>query len=238
MTSATSISSSLSALADPAPALMDGAALDYFLIEVVSTLRESAAVATARTKKVEQEMIEAGLLPPTTAAPSVPSKRDSSVRDSVGSMAKLEGAMAGGAKNGVDEEEEPVRQRLEAIGMHVGANIAERLCHDRNLFSDTLDVIKFICKDLWTTCWDKQIDNLRTNHRGVYVLQDNAFKPITRISSWHGRADALKKAKLYVAMPAGIVKGALVRLGLQAGVTPEIAQLPQCTFQVKLPRGS
>ena len=33
------------------------------------------------------------------------------------------------------------------------------------MFSDTLDAIKFICKDVWAACWDKQIDNLRTNHR-------------------------------------------------------------------------
>jgi hypothetical protein len=40
-----------------------------------------------------------------------------------------------------------------------------RLCRDRPLFSETLDVVKFICKDVWSACWDKQVDNLRTNHR-------------------------------------------------------------------------
>ena len=33
------------------------------------------------------------------------------------------------------------------------------------MFSETLDAIKFICKDIWAACWDKQVDNLRTNHR-------------------------------------------------------------------------
>jgi hypothetical protein len=28
----------------------------------------------------------------------------------------------------------------------------------------------------------KQIDNLKTNHRGIYVLTDNTFKPLTRMS--------------------------------------------------------
>ncbi|KAF7972610.1 hypothetical protein HWV62_17430 [Athelia sp. TMB] len=32
--------------------------------------------------------------------------------------------------------------------------------------------------------------------QGVYVLQYNAFKPLARLSSWDGRADALHKAKL------------------------------------------
>jgi hypothetical protein len=71
-----------------------------------------------------------------------------------------------------------------------------RLCRDRPPFVDTLDAIKFICKDMWAACWDKQVDNLRTNHRGVYVLQDNLFKPIARLSSWEGRPDATKRAKL------------------------------------------
>ena len=47
---------------------------------------------------------------------------------------------------------------------------------------DPLETIKFICKDIWIALYDKQIDNLRTNHRGVYVLQDNSFPPLLRIS--------------------------------------------------------
>ncbi|KAI0078523.1 transport protein particle component [Panus rudis PR-1116 ss-1] len=223
---------SLNALADPPPALMDAAAMDYFTIELVNTLRESSAVAIARTKKIEQEMADAGLLPP-PAPPSTAAKRDSA-RDSMTSTPKLESS----SKQGLSDEEEALRQRLEAIGMHVGANTAERLCHDRALFTDTLDAIKFICKELWVACWDKQVDNLRTNHRGVYVLQDNTFKPVTRISSWEGRQDALRRARIYVAMSGGIIRGALARLGFQAAVVPEISSLPQCTFQVKLPKGS
>lgn len=45
-----------------------------------------------------------------------------------------------------------------------------------------LDCIKFICKDLWTLLFRKQIDNLKTNHRGIYVLTDNRFQPLSRIS--------------------------------------------------------
>lgn len=45
-----------------------------------------------------------------------------------------------------------------------------------------LDSIKFVCKDLWPLLFRKQIDNLKTNHRGIYVLTDNTFKPLTRMS--------------------------------------------------------
>ncbi|KAF9444454.1 TRAPP complex subunit trs33 [Macrolepiota fuliginosa MF-IS2] len=229
---------SLTALADPPQRYIDSAAMDYFIIEMVNTLKISAAVATARTKKLEQEMIEAGLVPPPAAIPPpLPLKKEKeSARDSVTSLASRSGSATGKAT--LDEDEEIVRTRLENIGVHVGANITEKLCRDRGMFADTLDAIKFICKDIWAMFWDKQVDNLRTNHRGIYVLQDNQFKPITRLSSWEGRAEAIRRAKIYSAMPAGIIKGALSRLGYNSTVAPEITSLPQCTFQVKLPKST
>jgi len=204
--------------------MMDSAAMDYFLIEATAALAESAQVATTRAKETEQAMSDAGLVLTRPAA-------SATARDSVTSLtskskhASLE-----------SETDEPLRVRLETLGMHIGASYAERLCKDRAMFSETLDVIKFICKDVWAACWDKQVDNLRTNHRGVFVLQDNAFKPIARVSSWEGRPEAMKRARMYAAMPAGIIRGVLLRLGYEASVVPEITTMPQCTFQVKLKR--
>lgn len=43
-------------------------------------------------------------------------------------------------------------------------------------------MIKFICKDFWTEIFRKQIDNLRTNHKGVYVLADNKFRLFAHMS--------------------------------------------------------
>ena len=40
-----------------------------------------------------------------------------------------------------------------------------RFSKDRPRFNDTLDVIKFLCKDLWSLVFGKNIDNLKTNHR-------------------------------------------------------------------------
>lgn len=219
--------SALSVLADPPARMVDSAVMDYLLIEVVNALRVSSAVASARAKKIECDMVEAGLvLPP---APAPPAKQHNPRDSASNTSSKVSGS---------GDEDEGVRSRLEAIGMHVGGNFAERLCRDRPLFSDSLDVIKFVCKDLWVSCWDKQVDNLRTNHRGVYVLQDNAFKPIARISSWEGRQEALKQAKLYIVLPAGIIRGALSRIGFHGTVVPEITTLPQCTFQIKLPKNT
>ena len=45
------------------------------------------------------------------------------------------------------------------------ADGSNRFSRDRPRFTDTLDVIKFLCKDMWTLVFRKQIDNLKTNHR-------------------------------------------------------------------------
>jgi len=161
------------AMADAPVRFMDSAAFDFFLIEMVNTLRASSAHAQARARKVEQEMIDAGLLPAPLPTPAIRKEHRGSTT-----------SLASKATTKLDDEEEGLRLRLEAIGMHVGANITERsvhsfhshpshfiafisrrLCHGKPYFSETLESIKFVCKDLWTTCWDKQVDNLRTNHR-------------------------------------------------------------------------
>ncbi len=111
---------SLAAVADPSPRYVDGPAVDYFVIEMVNTLRASSAVATARAKKVEQEMIDAGLMP--TPAPALPALKKDKIRESMGSNASRSSI----SKDGQEGEEEELRARLEAIGMHVGANMAER----------------------------------------------------------------------------------------------------------------
>ncbi|KLO17612.1 transport protein particle component [Schizopora paradoxa] len=232
------VTPTLALLADPPVRQVDAAAMDYLLIEMVQTLRESEAVSSERLKKAEDEMIQAGFMPPTVAAREKQRKEKEKrekekLRESTGSGAGSPAPGGGAGKGSVEEDaaEEGLRTRLEAIGVHVGGNIAERLCRERPRFTDTLDAVKFVCKDIWSICWDKQVDNLRTNHRGVYVLQDNQFKPICRISSYEGQQDAQRRARTYVALPAGIIKGAFARLGFDASITPEIPHLPQCKCQ-------
>lgn len=67
-----------------------------------------------------------------------------------------------------------------------GSRPRRSFSRDRPRFNDTLDVIKFLCKDLWTLVFKKQVDNLKTNHRGIYVLTDNAFRPLARMSTEPG----------------------------------------------------
>lgn len=93
-------------------------------------------------------------------------------------------------------------------------------------------MIKFICKDLWTLVFRKQVDNLKTNHRGVYVLTDNSFRPFAKMSSEAG-GQAVMRAEPFLWFPCGIVRGALAAMGVNATVQAETTELPGAVFQIK-----
>lgn len=131
-----------------------------------------------------------------------------------------------------DEEKDAVFFRLEALGYRVGQGLVERFSRERQRFIDTLDVIKFICKDLWQLLFKKQLDNLKTNHRGVYVLTDHSFRPFARMSTEAG-GQAVVRAQPYLWFPCGIIRGALANMGIDATVKAETSELPGAIFQIK-----
>ncbi|XP_046997136.1 trafficking protein particle complex subunit 6b [Schistocerca americana] len=122
---------------------------------------------------------------------------------------------------------------LEYIGFSSGYRIIERLTKEWPRFKDELDTMKFICTDFWSSINKKQIDNLRTNHQGVYVLQDNAFRFLTRLST--GR-QYLELAPRYVAFTCGLIRGALSNLGINSMVTAEVQSMPACKFHIQVQR--
>ena len=79
----------------------------------------------------------------------------------------------------------------------------------------------------------KQIDNLRTNHQGVYVLNDNSFKLLNKIPA--SRPYVLECQK-YVAFPCGLVRGALAGLGVSSFVSADLNEMPAIKFQVEIQR--
>eukprot|EP00475_Leptophrys_vorax_P031171 TRINITY_DN4714_c0_g1_i1.p1 TRINITY_DN4714_c0_g1~~TRINITY_DN4714_c0_g1_i1.p1 ORF type:complete len:193 (+),score=3.14 TRINITY_DN4714_c0_g1_i1:136-714(+) len=152
-------------------------------------------------------------------------------------------------------------RRIEAIGFQVGQQLVERFTKDRARFTDHLDVIKFICKDFWAEVFKKQVDNLKTNHRGVFVLQDNKFRWLTRISAdapsaeamsspssvggqrspadrgLHGGSASLKASTVagqFLYLPCGLIKGALTNLGVPCTVSAEVTTLPGCSFTIRI----
>jgi hypothetical protein len=100
--SASLASPSLTKLADSSPHEVDGAVLDYLVIELVEAFRESAVFARARFQKHEQDMISAGFIPQSAKRKTEP------------------------LSSGIAEEDQGLVARLEMAGKHVGANLTER----------------------------------------------------------------------------------------------------------------
>ncbi|KAJ4983079.1 transporter particle component [Stagonosporopsis vannaccii] len=161
-----------SSYVDPTFSLLNSTCLDLLLIELVPM----AYRITADLAQREEEW----------TSPSAKTNRLSSHSNDASSTAAgaAAGTIGAGGTATVDEEEsrEAVFHRLEALGYRVGLGVVERFSRDTPRPTTPLDCIKFLCKDLWTLLFRKQIDNLKTNHRGIYVLTDNTFKPLTRMS--------------------------------------------------------
>ena len=83
--------------------------------------------------------------------------------------------------------------KLELLGYKVGYSLVEKFTKDRPRFIDNLDVVKYLCKQLWQLFFQKQVDNLKTNNKGVYVLQDNTFRWFNNMSAGGGSAETTKR---------------------------------------------
>ncbi|BEJ17875.1 hypothetical protein CspHIS471_0701430 [Cutaneotrichosporon sp. HIS471] len=197
-------------LATPTPFLVDSSLPAYLLPAALSALADSAAAAVRRRIAAETE-----------------AEGESSSMLDVGNKGKEKAA---DMPLLVDAA---VATRVERIGYMVGGYIAEKLMAARPPLATHLDMIKFVCKDLFLYIYGKQIDNLRTNHRGVFVLQSHAFPPLESLSSFRGAAADLDAARHHLVFPQALIQGALARLGMHTTVTCESSQLPQCTFQIR-----
>ncbi|GAA5952107.1 hypothetical protein JCM3765_005195 [Sporobolomyces pararoseus] len=215
-------------LADPTPHSIDSHLFDLLLNETIRILIESDKYEQCKREKeqeeIRQDLKRLGFNDSTTASTTT-------------------------TKGGDDEQ---VKKKIEQIGFKLGYSTAERLSRDRSRFPcipsstsntsttttpipDTLELMKFVCKDLWVSLFDKQVDNLRTNHRGVYVLLDNRLRFLERVSSnGGGDKDQVERwVKFLLKFPEGVIRGALANLGIQVTVTSEASNLPQASFQIK-----
>ncbi|KAL4448212.1 hypothetical protein ABPG75_005431 [Micractinium tetrahymenae] len=133
---------------------------------------------------------------------------------------------------------------LDAVGERVGRQLAERYSRDRPPLTEALEVMKWLCKEFWGEVFRKGVDNLRTNHRGTFVLRDTQFRWLARLSQNQMPAQMgqplpapIPKNELaadYLILPCAIVRGALSQLGLECNVTADATSLPQVDFTVVL----
>ncbi|KAI5970760.1 TRS33 [Candida margitis] len=140
--------------------------------------------------------------------------------------------------------------RIETMGYNLGLKIAELLLYQNSTTKiiDILDIMKFVCRDVWKCLYNKQIDNLRTNHRGTFVLIDNSYKLISEFSSGNSNSnsnegaggeggissnqDTLKKSRVYLWFPCGVIRGILMSFGVESNVSAEITQFPAVMFNI------
>lgn len=140
---------------DPGATFLSSSALDFLLIELVPLAYRVTTDAS----------------PPTAAlSPSGSSAKRISAS---GSTSAVNAGTATASKVEDEESSDAVQHKLETTGYRVGQGLVERFSKDRPRFNDTLDVIKFLCKDLWSLVFGKNIDNLKTNHRvgSTYVIE-------------------------------------------------------------------
>lgn len=175
--------------------------LDFLLIELVPLAqrltdqlhaREQALIDDFKNSKIfngkanDTNASDSKPAPSNSTAPAIkvtegtgPSVKGSEVSTTAGDGR----SSAGNAPTGLDDEtREAMFWRLDGLGYRVGQGLAERFSVGKSRPQTPLDAIKFICKDLWTLLFRKQIDNLKTNHRGVFVLTDSRFQPLSRMS--------------------------------------------------------
>ena len=119
--------------------------------------------------------------------------------------------------------------KLEGLGYSVGYRLSERYTKDVRWLSSELDAIKFLCTDFWLAVWQRQVDKLKTNSQGVYVLHDAHFKVLQHIRAVHpaptaataadahddsSREQVDEQARVYMAFSCGVLRGALMNLGV------------------------
>ncbi|GMM38362.1 Trs33 protein [Saccharomycopsis crataegensis] len=137
--------------------------------------------------------------------------------------------------------------RIESYGYNIGLRVGELLNYKLNndefanglnrqnlkLNMDILNIMKFICRDIWKNLYGKQMDNLRTNHRGAFVLIDHNFKGISKMNSAKGEEITNEKIKTYLWFPCGIIRGILSSLGVDSSIQAEITQFPGVSFNIQ-----
>lgn len=162
---------------------------------------------------------------------ALPSDADiTEVCDTPGAVAVLDPAII---------NSDDVTLRNENYGFQVGMRLCELLMYKAPLslsgtyVSNILDIMKFVCRDVWRCLYGKQMDNLRTNHRGIFVLVDNNCRMISSMNSSKGVPDSIVRARTFMWFPCGLIRGILQSFDIDSLVTAEITQFPAVLFSIQ-----
>lgn len=103
------------------------------------------------------------------------------------------------------EEFKGKNDTLDALGYQVGFRYIERFGLGKPLLKSTVDILRFLCKDIWQSMFGKPVDKLQTNHKGIFVLHDLDFQWVKRLATTPERMTT--ESELYLVFPCGIVRG-------------------------------
>ncbi|CDH11118.1 related to Trafficking protein particle complex subunit 33 [Zygosaccharomyces bailii ISA1307] len=118
-----------------------------------------------------------------------------------------------------EEKHNRVLDRLRSIGFQIGNKVTQLLVFSNNpnlqfKDMDLLSVMKFICRDVWKQMFNKQVDNLKTNHRGTFYLFDYEYPPIQSFGlDSESSEKELQMVKPFLEVAVGVIKGVLASLG-------------------------
>jgi hypothetical protein len=186
--------------------------LDFLLIELVPLAQRIATDLHARDTALLSSSLERNATLNTSTSPSSTTQQAPSPQQQLNRQSlKTTTTTAPSTSTPLNDPDDPdpedsttiqesIHYRLDALGYRVGLGLVEKLSQYSARPTTALDMIKFICKDLWLVVFRKQIDNLKTNHRGTFVLTDNKFLALGRMSVDRGRGlrgteEALGKAQ-------------------------------------------
>ena len=128
-----------------------------------------------------------------------------------------------------------VLRKLENMGFCVGRRLIERQTRDDppKRLENNMSIMRYICKDFWPLAFDHGASRLRTNHRGIFVIEDATFRFIEAIGPMEGinDKDAILK---YLFYPCGLLRGALASLGVACIVDANVDALPVVQFHVQV----
>ncbi|KII60970.1 Trafficking protein particle complex subunit 6A [Thelohanellus kitauei] len=111
------------------------------------------------------------------------------------------------------------------MGFKVGRILSEKYGFERLNMEKDLDLIKFLCKDIWISLFGKAISSLKTNSDKQFILIDHELPNMKSVDY----------SLRFTSFVGGIIEGFLINSGLKVmSVETGLMDFPSCYFLVKL----
>lgn len=215
------------------PALCSARLLEAFLFESTNLFTEMGNSSSKNSPDSAPALDSSSATLPSPSSPSPAPASDGPSNSSLSSKSNGETKEPDTIERHLMHPQPDVVRKLENMGFYVGQRLVEQHTRHRNLNLDNNHaVMKYLCKDFWQLAFMHTASQLRTNHRGIFVVDDDSFQWLSAIGPVEG-CDCKEAALKYLIFPCGVLRGALYSLGVIAVVNGQIDQLPKVRFNVQ-----